>query len=417
MTSKKNTYTNHGANHGHISSLYRSRHVFHPKLGVINLCHRSYLITYSLPQNSFSTLLYQPSHKTMDTNINKTKHKASAPTFLGQGSKAKMPRGVLTEQLSSALKSCKIGIQQLKPTPIGSQFDGVVNSTNLASQRRDVRGRAALSLMKRGGHIGHSAASILQPRLRYPLSSQLLLGKRGTGDAVCPSLSGDQAARGLHLIARILQRGGHILLIDTRGEASPLDRFMEAQARNMPSSVSFGGEHWVGGTLTNWSSISKIVHRSAQISNQFDSFLVSNRVHLPRYEKMRRSYPGFLHISPTRETNTLSNSYQSKIGNNLDAKADTFSKERRLATANNQKSCVKLTGCPDLLLVINPAENRHIIKESERVGIPVVGVIDSNDSPNGITVPVPVNTGSLLWPDGFAIRAVQLAISLQYVES
>ena len=74
---------------------------------------------------------------------------------------------------------------------------------------------------------------------------------------------------------------------------------------------------------------------------------------------------------------------------------------------------VKVTGCPDLLLVINPAENRQIIKESERLGIPVVGVVDSSDNLRGITVPVLINPGSLLQPDSFAIRAVQLAIGRQ----
>ena len=76
---------------------------------------------------------------------------------------------------------------------------------------------------------------------------------------------------------------------------------------------------------------------------------------------------------------------------------------------------VKLTGHPDLLLVINPSENRQIIRESERLGIPVVGVVDSNDNLRGITVPVLINPGSLLQPDGFAIRAVQLAIGRQRV--
>ena len=257
-----------------------------------------------------------------------------------------------------------------------------------------VRAKKALSLTKRGGHIGHNAASTLQRRLRHPLSSQLLLGKRGRGDIACPSISVDQAARGLHLIARVLQHGGHVLLLDTRGETSPLQRFMEAQASFLPPSLSFGGQHWVGGTLTNWNTISKTVFRCAQISNQFDTFLMSNRVHLPRYEKMRKSYLGFLQH------------YRNKRNHSV---------ENRQIVKSSYMDDVKLTGYPDLLLVINPAENRQIIKESERLGIPVVGVVDSNDNLRGITVPVLINPGSLLQPDSFAIRAVQLAIGRQRV--
>lgn len=277
------------------------------------------------------------------------------------------------------------------PLPIHSRLQRFSNQSTKASRYYVVRAKKALSLTKKGGHIGHNAASALQPRLRHPLSSQLLLGKRGRGDVACPSTSVDQAARGLHLIARVLQHGGHVLLLDTRGETSVLQRFMEARASFLPPSLSFGGQHWVGGTLTNWSTISKMVSRCGQISNQFDTFLMSNRVHLPRYEKMRKSYLGFL---------------------------QHYRNKRDLSVENKQMvymDDVKVTGHPDLLLVINPAENRQIIKESERLGIPVVGVVDSNDNLHGITVPVLINPGSLLQPDSFAIRAVQLAISRQRV--
>jgi ribosomal protein S2 len=77
---------------------------------------------------------------------------------------------------------------------------------------------------------------------------------------------------------------------------------------------------------------------------------------------------------------------------------------------------IKLIQSPDLLVVINPAENKHIIKEAERLGIPVVGLVDSDDTLHGITVPLSINTGSLLCPDSFAILAVKLAIIGQRFE-
>ena len=309
-----------------------------------------------------------------------------------------------------------------------------------------VRAKKTISLIKRGGHIGHNAASTLQPRLRHPQSLQLLLGKRGRGDMACLSISVDQAARGLYLVARVLQHGGHVLLVDTRDETSPLQRFVEARASFLPPSLSFGGQHWIGGTLTNWNSISKTVFRCAQISNQFDTFLVSNRVHLPRYEKMRKSYLGFLqHYQSTHclqcDDQSVTNPYivndvnrlvkdwsqhhhfankmkeqcekigKDKIGKNtMHQNNRNTSVENREMARDRHTDNVKLTGHPDLLVVINPAENRQIIKESERLGIPVVGVIDSNDNLHGITVPVLINPGSLLQPDSFGIRVVQLAI-------
>jgi ribosomal protein S2 len=305
---------------------------------------------------------------------------------------------------------------------------------NIASNvtRLVTRAKKTISLIKGAGHVGHNAASTLQPRLRHPQSLQLLLGKRGRGDVACLSTSVDQAARGLYLVARVLQHGGHVLLIDTRGETSALQRFIEARSSLLPLSFSFGGQHWVGGTLTNWSSISKTVSRCAQISNQFDAFLMNNRVHLPRYEKMRRSYLGFLHHSQSltnlglvnnilNNVNRLVCKPYEKIGKDKTGK-DTIHRNSRDISVKSKKMVrdshtnnVKLTGYPDLLIVINPAENKQIIKESERLGIPVVGVVDSNDNLHGITVPVSINPGSLLQPDSFGIRAVQLAIGRECV--
>ena len=312
-----------------------------------------------------------------------------------------------------------------------SKSGPITLSHNAQSQK--VRDRLARSLIKKAGHVGHTAKVTLQPRLRHPISSRFLLGKRGREDVGCPYLSADQAAEGLYVIGRVIQRGGHVLLIDTRGEASAFCRLMEGQKKFLPSSISFAGQHWVGGTLTNWNSISKIVRRCGQISNRFDNFLVSNRVHLSRYEKMRRSYLGLMQTpkiesaamtscndmlhdllpvqkklkNDPRVVSVDTNYSQSKIGKGL-------VENSRSHSSLVGKGGVKLIQSPDLLVVINSTENKHIIKEAERLGIPVVGLVDSNDTFHGITVPLSINTGSLLCPDSFAILAVKLAITIDY---
>ena len=135
---------------------------------------------------------------------------------------------------------------------------------------------------------------------------------------------------------------------------------------------------------------------------------------MPLYEKMTKSYLGLLQTSVTsKDLKNLKDFKQNKESK------DTYPSFHEPLKNNGvkQQSCVmgsvKLTSHPDLLVVINPAENRHIIKESQRLGIPVVAVVDSNDTLHGITVAVAINPGSLLWPDSFAIRAVQLAIAVE----
>ena len=312
-----------------------------------------------------------------------------------------------------------------------SKSGPMILSDNAQSQK--VPNRLARYLVKKAGHVGHTAKATLQPRLRHPISSRFLLGKRGRGDIICPYLSADQAAQGLYVIGKVIQRRGHVLLIDTRGEASAFCRLMEAEKNFLPLSISFAGQHWIGGTLTNWDTISKMVRRCGQISNRFDNFLVNNRVHLSRYEKMRRSYLGLIQTSKT-ETGAMTSSNdvlhdlspvqksfktaprvvsvdtnynQSKLGKGL-------VENSRSHNSLSSKGGIKLIQSPDLLVVINPAENKHIIKEAERLGIPVVGLVDSDDSLHGITVPLSINTDSLLCPDSFAILAVKLAITINY---
>jgi small subunit ribosomal protein S2 len=53
---------------------------------------------------------------------------------------------------------------------------------------------------------------------------------------------------------------------------------------------------------------------------------------------------------------------------------------------------------PDLLWILNPNENRHIIEEAERLSIPTVGMVNSNTDLSGITVTIPANTDSSFWP-------------------
>jgi ribosomal protein S2 len=330
--------------------------------------------------------------------------------------------GAVTSRYFTNLKSIKRWFSKSGPMTL---------SHNAQSQK--VRDRLARYLIKKAGHVGHTAKATLQPRLRHPISLRFLLGKRGRGDVGCPYLSADQAAQGLYVIGKVIQRGGGVLLIDTRGEASAFCRLMEAEKNFLPLSISFAGQHWVGGTLTNWDTISKMVGRCGQISNRFDNFLVKNRVHLSRYEKMRRSYLGLTQTSKT-ETGALTasndvlhdllpvqkkfktapcvvsvdtNYNQSKLRKGL-------VENSRSHNSSNSKGGIKLIQSPDLLVVINPAENKHIIKEAERLGIPVVGLVDSDDTLHGITVPLSINTNSLLCPDSFAILAVKLAITINY---
>ena len=77
-------------------------------------------------------------------------------------------------------------------------------------------------LIQSSGHLGHRPLKLSLSRTCYPAASSLLVGERGRGAEINPSITLEQTAKGLFLGASILRRKGKILIIDTRGEISPM---------------------------------------------------------------------------------------------------------------------------------------------------------------------------------------------------
>jgi small subunit ribosomal protein S2 len=245
--------------------------------------------------------------------------------------------------------------------------------------RLSLKSKIALLSLKRfiqsSGHLGHRPLKLSLSRVCYPAASTLLIGERGTGAIINPSVTLQQTAKGLFLGASLLRQKGKILIIDTRGEISPIGSLIEKHNSKIPSFLSFSGNRWVGGSLTNWSSISEMIGRSAQIKTKFQGFLEKTRILLPRYEKMKQAYPGFLHSI--------------KSGAEM-----------------------RLIRHPDLLFLINPNENRHVIEEARTLKIPVIALVDSNTDLSDITIPIPVNYNSQFWSNAIVNILIDLATSL-----
>ncbi len=226
------------------------------------------------------------------------------------------------------------------------------------------------AFLKDGGHMGHKPLKLPISRLWYPHMGNFIIGDRNKVALINSPLTLKQAIKGLYLSSTVLRRQGHILIIDTRGETSSLSGLVKSSNYKIPAALSFSGSRWMGVSLTNWDSISIMVRRCAQISKQFDGFLAHNRIHIPRYEKMREAYPGFIKTS----------------------------------------LCFKRS--PDLLWVINPTENRHIIQEANRLNIPIIGLVDSNTDLSNITIPIPIKTNTLFQSNKLITTLLTLSNSL-----
>ncbi len=292
-----------------------------------------------------------------------------------------MTKTITIRKTETSSNPPRCGEAQLRITgriKLPPRWPGVVNEP-LESKAQPVKPKIDTLWLKRliqsSGHLGHRPLQLSLSRICYLAASSLLIGERDRGAVLNPSITLQQTAKGLFLGASVLREKGKILIIDTRGENSPMGGLIERYNRKIPASLSFSGNRWVGGTLTNRSSISEMISRSAQISQKFQGFLKTNRIHLPRYEKMKQAYPGFLH-----------------------------------STRNGTQ--LRLRRQPDLLLIMNPNENRHVIEEARTLKIPVVALVDSNTDLSNITVPIPINYNAPLWSNAIVNILIDLALSL-----
>jgi small subunit ribosomal protein S2 len=152
--------------------------------------------------------------------------------------------------------------------------------------------------------------------------------------------------RALQAVSDTVARGGRILYVGTKRQAS--DAIAEAAKR---SAQYYVNSRWLGGTLTNWKTISHSIARLKQIEEMLASEAGAG------YTKKER-------LTLAREKEKL---------------------ERSLGGIRD------MGGIPDLIFVIDTNKEDIAIKEARRLGIPVAAVVDTNCDPEGITYAIPGN--------------------------
>jgi small subunit ribosomal protein S2 len=110
-------------------------------------------------------------------------------------------------------------------------------------------------------------------------------------------------------------------------------------------------QRWMGGLLTNWDQISKSVRRM----NEIDEGLEEGKFD---------GYTKFERVQLEKEQGRLARFFEGVKG---------------------------LKGKPDCLVVIDPKREKIAVAEAQRVGVPVVALIDSNTNPDQVDLPIPGN--------------------------
>ena len=153
--------------------------------------------------------------------------------------------------------------------------------------------------------------------------------------------------RALQAVSDTVAKGGRILFVGTKRQAQ--DAIAEAAKKCAQYYVN---SRWLGGTLTNWKTISNSIKRLRAL----DEMLAGGEA-AHGYTKKER-------LTLQRERDKL---------------------DRALGGIKD------MGGLPDLLFVIDTNKEDIAIKEARRLGLPVAAVVDTNCDPNGITFVVPGN--------------------------
>jgi small subunit ribosomal protein S2 len=195
-------------------------------------------------------------------------------------------------------------------------------------------------LLEAGVHFGHQA------HRWNPKMGQFIFGTRNNIHIVDLAQTVPMLSRALQAVSDTAAKGGRILFVGTKRQAQDA---IAAAAKQ--SAQYFVNSRWLGGTLTNWKTISGSISRLRKLDEMLGSGDTGG------YTKKER-------LTMQRERDKLDRS----LGGIKD-----------------------MGGVPDLLFVIDTNKEDIAIKEAQRLGIPVAAIVDTNCDPKGITYPVPGN--------------------------
>lgn len=207
-------------------------------------------------------------------------------------------------------------------------------------------------LLEAGVHFGH------QKHRWNPKMERHIFGVRNDIHILDLSQTVPALSRALQLISDTVADGGRVLFVGTKRQAAPV----VAEAARQCAQY-YVNSRWLGGTLTNWQTISNSIARLRELEG-----------------KLSEGATGL-----TKKETLLLGRERDRLELDLGGIKD-------------------MGNLPNLLFVIDTNKEANAIKEARRLGIPVIAIVDSNSDPDTVDYPIPGNDD--------AARALELYCSL-----
>jgi len=205
-------------------------------------------------------------------------------------------------------------------------------------------------MLEAGAHFGH------QTRYWNPKMGPFIFGQRNNIHIINLEKSLPLYNDAMNFIGKLASSGGRILFVGTKRSARDVVR-EEADRCGMP----FVNHRWLGGMLTNFKTIKQSIKRLKELEAMTEDGSINQRFNKKEALGLRR------------ELEKL---------------------ERSLGGIKNMESL------PDALFIIDTGHEDIAVSEARKLGIPVIGVVDTNNDPEVVDYIIPGNDD--------AIRAVQL---------
>ena len=172
--------------------------------------------------------------------------------------------------------------------------------------------------------------------------------------------------RAIEVVTKVVREGGTVLFIGTKKQAKDV---LQREADR--SGMYYVVERWLGGTLTNFSTIKRSIKRLQQLEKDADTLYQT----LTKKEILRLE-------------------------------------RERLRLSDQHRGIKDMKQLPDIVYIVDAQYEATAVKEAKRLEIPIIAIVDSNSDPTLVDYPIPANDDSLR-----TIQLITAAVSDAIIES
>ena len=212
---------------------------------------------------------------------------------------------------------------------------------------------AMKQLLEAGVHFGH------QTRRWNPKMAKYIYQKRSGIYIIDLQQTQQKIEEAYKVVGDIVREGGKILFVGTKKQAQQAIKEEAIRAGQF-----YVNKRWLGGTLTNYQTLRRRIQRLFELEEMIEDGSIEN---YPKKEQIRMK----------KELDRLQRFFE---------------------------GIKYMDRLPDALFVVDPKKERNAVLEARKLGIPVIGIVDTNNDPDELDYIIPGNDD--------AIRAIKLIVSI-----